>query len=75
LGGLRVEPRRDFSSYQFDCLVASFVSRIWAVRSAAKVVVVKSCVGTDFEVLFELAVTMADFLRRFMRRPSSSVDV
>ncbi len=72
-------PRRDFasgpdSSNQLDVLVASFVSEIWAERSAANFVAERSSV-TVFDAVFEDAVTIAVFLRRLTRRPSSSVEV
>lgn len=72
-------PRRDFasgfeSSYQFEVLVASFISEIWADRSPANVVVERSF-GVDLAAVFEDAVTMAVFRRRLIRRPSSSVEV
>ena len=75
----RVVPRRvfasggDFSSNQFEVLVASFVSEIWVERSAANLLVARSSV-MGFGAALELAVTMAVFLR-FIRRPSSSVEV
>ena len=72
-------PRRDFasrpdSSNQLDVLVASFVSEIWAERSAEYLVAVRSSVCA-LEAVVEDAVTMAVFLRRFTLRPSSSVEV
>lgn len=68
------------SSYQFDCLVASLVSVIWALRSPAYFVVERSLEAElredELGLLVELAVTTAVFRRRLMLRPpSSSVDV
>lgn len=72
-------PRRDFASWpdssnQLDVLVASFVSEIWAERSAANLVAVRSSVWV-FDAVLEDAETIAVVLRRLTLRPSSSVDV
>ena len=75
----RVVPSRvfasgvDVSSNQLEVLVASLVSEMWAERSAANLLVARSSV-VGLGAAFELAVTMAVFLR-FIRRPSSSVEV
>ena len=63
------------SSNQLDVLVASFVSEICVERSAANVVVDRSPSAEDLGAVLEDAVTIAVLRRRFMRRPSSSVDV
>ena len=63
----------DFSSNQLEVLVASLVSEMWAERSAANLLVAMSS-AVVLGAAFELAVTMAVFLR-FTRRPSSSVEV
>ena len=63
------------SSNQLDVLVASFVSEIWAERSAANVEVERFSSAEGLGAVFEAAVTRAVLRRRLMRRPSSSVDV
>ena len=63
------------SSNQLDVLVASFVSEIWAERSAANVEVERFSSVGGLGAVFEDAVTRAVLRRRLMRRPSSSVDV
>ena len=78
LGRDRVVPSRLFasgvdSSNQLEVLVASLVSEMWAERSAANLLIVRSSVVV-LGAAFELAVTTTVFLR-FTRRPSSSVEV
>ena len=63
-----------FSSNQLEVFVASFVSAIWAVRSAANFEAERSS-EVVLGAPFEDAVIMAVLRRRFVRRPSSSVDV
>ena len=82
-GRLRVVPSSDFasgagSSNQFEVFVASFVSEIWAERSAANCVAERSSIRVFevvFEGVFEDAVTIVVFLRRLTVRPSPSVEV
>ena len=69
----RLASRPD-SSNQLDVLVASFVSEIWAERSAANLVAVRSSVGA-LDAVLEDVVTLVVFLRRLALRPSSSVEV
>ena len=54
--------------------MASFVSNIWAERSAAYLVVVRFSVR-GLDAVLDDAVTMAVFLRRLTLLPSSSVEV
>lgn len=63
------------SSNQLEVFVASFVAEIWAERSAENLVVAMSPVVEEIGALLEDAVTMAVFRRRFIRLPSSSVEV
>ncbi len=64
-----------FGSYQSEPLVASLVVVMWVVWSAECFDADRSVVAVVLVMSLEFAVMIALFLRRFIRRPSSSVEV